>query len=357
MTRTKKMKLPNGFGQICFLKGNHRKPYRVMITVGTNEIGRPICKLLKPVSYFETYNDAYQALLDHHKNPYDVKKDITFKELYEEWIEIKEKDPNIKSLTLYDQGFKCLSNIHHMKVRDIKSKVIRDEIEKYRHLVRGPKNMKTVLNFVLDYALELEIVDKNYSRLTKISVDPKSNNHHISFTDEEISILWKNSNENIIKMILIQCYTGLRPGELTDLLVDNINLDENYMIGGFKTKAGTDRRIPIHPCIKEFIKHFMKISSGKNFDFLFMNSNGDKYTVENYRIKYKQIINKLGLNPEHKAHDPRKFFITIAKMYELNDFAIKLIVGHAIRDITESVYTERKFEWLYNEMCKIPLYE
>jgi integrase len=57
--------------------------------------------------------------------------------------------------------------------------------------------------------------------------------------------------------------------------------------------------------------------------------------------------------PNHKPHDPRKTFVTLAKKAEVNDFAIKRIVGHAIEDITENVYTERDIEWLCQEAAKI----
>ena len=57
--KNKRMRLPNGFGQISKLSGRLRKPYREMITVGFTEEGRSICKILKPVGYFETYNEAY----------------------------------------------------------------------------------------------------------------------------------------------------------------------------------------------------------------------------------------------------------------------------------------------------------
>ena len=71
-------RLPNGFGQITKISTkNLRKPYRAMVTVGKTEFGKPICKLLKPESYFETYNDAYKALIEYNKNPYDLGKDIT----------------------------------------------------------------------------------------------------------------------------------------------------------------------------------------------------------------------------------------------------------------------------------------
>lgn len=70
---SKRQRLPNGFGQITKLKQkNLRKPYRAMVTVGKTEEGRPISKLLKPTAYFETYNEAYEALLEYNKNPFDL---------------------------------------------------------------------------------------------------------------------------------------------------------------------------------------------------------------------------------------------------------------------------------------------
>lgn len=70
---TKRKKLPNGFGQISFLKGNLRKPYRAMISVAKTPLGRSICKVL---SYHATYNEAYEALLEYHKDPNKVESNI-----------------------------------------------------------------------------------------------------------------------------------------------------------------------------------------------------------------------------------------------------------------------------------------
>ena len=82
----KRRRLPNGFGQISEIKGrNLRKPFRAMVTVGKTSNGRPICKPLKPESFFPTYNDAYAALVEYNKNPYDLEASMTVKELYERW--------------------------------------------------------------------------------------------------------------------------------------------------------------------------------------------------------------------------------------------------------------------------------
>lgn len=58
-------KLPNGFGQISKIKGL-KKPYRVMICVGKTDKGRPISRMLRPGSYYETYKEAYDALVEYH---------------------------------------------------------------------------------------------------------------------------------------------------------------------------------------------------------------------------------------------------------------------------------------------------
>lgn len=80
----KRKRLPNGFGQITEIKGrNLRNPFRVMVTVGKTTEGKPICKLLKPRAYFPTYNEAYAALVEYWKNPYDLDNALTVKELYE----------------------------------------------------------------------------------------------------------------------------------------------------------------------------------------------------------------------------------------------------------------------------------
>lgn len=63
----------------------------------------------------------------------------------------------------------------------------------------------------------------------------------------------------------------------------------------------------------------------------------------------------LGLNPDHKPHDPRKQFVTMAKRYDVDEYVIKLVVGHVISDITESIYNDRSIENLRNEIEKIKL--
>lgn len=60
------------------------------------------------------------------------------------------------------------------------------------------------------------------------------------------------------------------------------------------------------------------------------------------------------LNMKHRPHETRHTFITNAKACNMDEYVLKLIVGHAIEDITEKTYTHRTIEQLKSEMEKLP---
>lgn len=96
--------------------------------------------------------------------------------------------------------------------------------------------IKSLFNILFDYALEYEIVDKNYAKTFEVSdeiIKEIDNNKtsHIIFTEDEMTILWDNAYKTkYVDWILIQCYMGWRPQELATLKISEINIDEWYMI-------------------------------------------------------------------------------------------------------------------------------
>lgn len=361
---SKRPKLPNGFGQITELKKkNLRKPFRVMVTVGTNEVGRPICKLLKPQAFFETYNEAYAALVEYNRSPYDLKDDITLKELYERWSSEYYKKLSDSRVTSLKCVWKCCGSIYNIKVHELRTYHIKDCIANtvcYKYKLE----IKILLSKMLDYAIEYELIDKNCARsinTSEISKEMKKNmRNHMSFTDEELQILWNNVNKmKGVDILLIQCYGGWRPKELGLIEVSNVNLEDGYIIGGLKTEAGMNRIVPIHPKIKEFVKKYYDEAISINSKYLFNITDKKSYknrcnlTYSSYKYLFLQIIDELGLDANHKPHDGRKCFVSKAKKYNVDEYAIKYIVGHSITDLTERVYTERETSWLISEMQKI----
>lgn len=375
----KRKRLPNGFGQISEIKNrNLRNPFRAMVTVGKTSTGRPICKPLKPESYFPTYNDAYAALVEYNKNPYDLKPDITVKELYEKWTAEYFKNATDNYIRTVTSAWAYCSSIYDMRVKDIRARHMKGCMEEgFRIETRGKKKgekiyatpgtksrIKSLFNNMLDYALEYEIVPMNYARTFELSGDiiveiEKNKKKHFPFDKKEVDLLWKHVNDvKFADWIIIQCYMGWRPQELATLRLNEVDLEKWYMQAGMKTEAGKQRIVPIHSKIRELVKRNYEFARSINSEYLF-NDKGQTHsgswsvTYDKYANRFEKVIKQLNLNPEHRPHDPRTTFVTMGKKSGMDEYALKEMVGHTIQDITESTYTVRDLEWLREDIEKI----
>lgn len=330
----KRMRLPNGFGQISKLKTKRlRNPYRAMVTDHWNENGKPV---RKTVGYFKTYNEAYEALIEYHKNPADEMSDITMKELYEKWSERHFR--TIVNSNIYSSAWKYAKSLYNMKVKDVRAVNIKLVLESEMP-PSTKKNLKHVLSMMFDYAIEYDIVEKNYARITSVDVSFDSE-HHDRLPDELITKIENMIDDGDVyaEMIYVLCYTGMRPSELCGVLTENINMDDLTITCGMKTEAGRDRVVPIHKKIKELIKSRMAVSGKKLYD------------VSYFTLRY----HKGDIIGDHDLHDCRVTFISRMKDAGADEYAIKRIVGHKITDLTEDVYTKRPISWLHQEIAKLP---
>lgn len=366
--RRKRVRLPNGFGQISKLGNpNYRKPYRVMIPAGKDEKGRSKAKLLKPNAYFATYNEAYAALTEYWNRPKN-EKNIKVGELYEMWKADRYRNYSEKVIhARYDFPWKYCTPVYDMNIRDVRASHIKycmyeNKISSERKGERAASSVmrekiKLIFNMLFDYAVENEYADKNYARIMKgeLTPDEKKNQAHLSFSEEELDRIRKSKGKNIyIDLLLIQCYSGWRPSEVLRLTTADVNLPKGSMTGGMKTENGKNREVPIHPYIADLIKGYYDEAVVCGRDLLFVTSSWKRAISYNtYQANFKNIKEELNLDPAHSLHDGRKTFITLAKNAGMDEFAIKKIVGHSTNDLTERVYTERKFEWLASEMKKI----
>ena len=370
----KRRRLPDGFGQISEIKNrNLRNPFRAMVTVGKTPDGKPICKPLKPESYFATYNDAYAALVEYNKNPYDLEPSITMQELYDKWLPEYEK--TVKSTKSATSAWAYCSGVYKMRVMDIRARHVKGCMEEGVAVIRGKEQhptatmknqIKSLFNMLLDYALEYELVDRNYSRtfnLTEETVKEIQSvkKEHIAFTDEEMDLLWANaSSKQGVDILLIQCYSGWRPQELGLLELKDVDLENWTFQGGMKTDAGENRVVPIHSRIQDLVLRKYQEAEALGSPYLLnwadpnnRNRKNLKLTYARYQKAFERIRDELKLNPNHRPHDGRTHFVTMAKRYGVDEYAIKYMVGHKISDITEKVYTRREFAWLREEIEKI----
>lgn len=372
-------KRANGEGSISY--DSRRKRYRAKITVGwefNEETGRTkqIVKTLG--SNYKTKGEASAALAEYFKNPFDLdNKDITFSQLYEIWFDDFTKDHESHKYRI-KSAYKYCSSIYNKKFRelsilDMKNCIYKGTSEITRGKYKGEQklatpstkeSMKYIFNHMFAYAIEARIVDRNYAKeftLDKKVFKEKEENHKekIPFSDEELQKLWKSSEFiPFADMIIYACYSGWRPSELIGLKISDVNLEEGFIKGGIKTTAGKNRLVPIHPLVKSIVEKYYNEAIGFGSKYLFNDISKKKgigLSYDQYLSRFNNVLRILKLRLDITPHYTRHTFISKAKSREvnMNEYILKLIVGHEIGDLTEHIYTHRELKDLKEEILKI----
>lgn len=365
------MKLPNGYGSVIKLPGKRRKPWAVKISYLQEQPDGTVKRKRKYLAYFAKQESALRYLAEYN-NGAVVSEHIkysevpTFAELYEKWKEYKKSfktklaDSTWKN---YGIAFEHLAPLHSVKIINIKVNDLQDCLNKYNHKSKSTIGcMRSVLKGVYSYAVMNEYVEQDLTQFLTYEYTKPSTSSHTRFSNEEISILWKNLYViNNVDIVLIYIYTGMRPSELLEVLTENVHIKEKYMVGGLKTENGYDRLIPLCDKILPLIQN----RYDPNRKYLINNKYGNHYTYGTYQNgNWNTVMRKLGF--KHAPHDCRYTFASLADNVKMNTVCLKIIMGHSIsdderrnykmetgHDITKGVYTQKTMAELLEEVNKL----
>ncbi|MDF2548781.1 MAG: integrase [Anaerosolibacter sp.] len=333
------MKNPNGYGSVYKLSGKRRKPFVARKTIGWDKEGK---QTYQTIGYYENRKDAMQALAEFNKNPYSIESStITFKEIYDQWKEGKFEGISRSAINGYNAAFDTSLELHEMKFVDIRTKHMQDVIRSSGKGHGTLRKIKVLFNQLYKFAMENDIVSKDYSQFVDIGKNTGESSRKV-FTTSEIERLFDVVNHiEYVDTILIMIYTGLRIGELLIVKTSNIDLDNRTMIAGIKTEAGKDRVIPINDKIFDMVAS--RASLGHKY--LITNNEGKSIGYYNYlKEKFTPIMEQLGF--DHKPHDCRHTFATLMSNAGADTIALQKIIGHASYSTTASIYTHKDIEQL-----------
>lgn len=333
------MRNESGYGTVSLIdkKSKRRKPYRVQIQTGWTDEGKPIRKTL---GYTETRAKGKQMLAEYHNQLYDIDlSNTTFEYLYEKWFEYK-KGTNLSESTLKRYKFykNHYENIKFKKFIDITREDLQYIIDEMSEsTAESQRKVLSVYSQIYRYCKGNNIkVGADVSILVNIKKSVQSTMHK-PFTDEEIQKLW-NSRNDIIDIVLIGIYTGLRPNEFFKIS----EVHDNYFITGSKTESGKNRVIPLNNKIKDIFQNlYNKEPFSKRF------SSPDSL----YQL-IKREFKSLNLG-SHSPYDCRHTFATLMARAKADEHCTKLIMGHRINDLTKRVYTHKLINELICEINKI----
>lgn len=345
----RKMKLPQGVGQVYKLKGTRRNPYIVRKTIGFENVNGKKKQIIKTIGYARTYQDGFNMLMSYNsdlvKNPNETKVVVTpeckykFKDIFEKWSKDFFSTTSKSTMNGYNAAFKGFVEIHNkvfatLKTRDYE-RIIADSGKNYSTI----RKMKFLLNMLYKFALKNEYVDKNYAELVDIAKYSNKNPNkrdREKFSKDDMGKIWAMPESDSKTITLMLLYTGTRVSELLDLKKKDVNLKERYFnVVESKTAAG----IRVVPICKKIYPYFESWMNRNDNELLFENKNHDPLLYRFFRDNYFEEINEL-LGTNHLIHDTRHTFISMCTEKSMNETVLKKIVGHAnAQSLTERVYT------------------
>ena len=355
--KTRKQKLPNGFGSIVKRTRNGKEEFRVYAPAVYDETIGDYYQ--PPLGRVVSYNDGYRLLMEYNDNPKEIEsKDITFGFICEKAIAQAIKECEKGKMTESNlRSIKGANNkVQKDKISNIKIlKLMFFQLQEYLDSLSIGYTSKgyqiNLFNRAISYAKNHLGVNINIDT-NKLDIGEKPEESIFKPIDyQDVNTLWLHKQSRTSQIILILIYTGLRPSELLNIKIKNVFLNENYMIGGMKTKAGSDRLIPIHSVIKSLIKNFYNIDS----EYLIHDENNKQISLKTFEIKFKELMIELKLiSKNYKPYCTRHTFATRADECNFKEAILKVILGHSIKnDVTNSVYIHRKKEQIIKEIEKL----
>jgi integrase/recombinase XerD len=213
---------------------------------------------------------------------------------------------------------------------------------------RKPEYINRQIQAIKSYA---KFINSDKLRSLKLFKERRGQSIRATMSDEEIEAFLrlppvygqynhKQRWEVYTLFFTICAYSGMRPGEVAKLTVDNVDLGRQvFVLEVTKTRP---RYVPIAPNLIPLLEEHMKNIKGQ---FLFappktkQKSKTRFFSRESWRVAFTQRIKALGIKRPHiSAYSLRHSFITRMIEEDVNIFKVQKIVGHRQLETT-AIYT------------------
>lgn len=206
------------------------------------------------------------------------------------------------------------------------------------------KNLKKFLNFLFQYNYIPHFV-LNSDLTYKPEVKPV-----LIFSEEDIELMINNlesKNSNFRTAFYLLLYTGLRPSDILDIKVDDIDLNKK-LLRYYSPKVKEYNIVPIHDELLPILEQ--RISEVKQSRLL------EYATVGEIGKAIRRFFEKLGLNKKgYNLRTFRKTYISLLYNSGVDLATASRLVGHRKITTTQKYYTHYSISKLQTELQKLRL--
>lgn len=336
------IKKANGMGSVYKLQGNRRKPWVACVTLSYQNKGEEVRQNRKIIGYYETEEMAEFSLWNYNKNPVlfnEIQQmgSFTFAAIYKDWSRTKYRNISQNAINGYKAAYAKCDSIKDVRIADLKTMHFQRIMDQSTLSMASDLKLKSLMVLVCEYAVQNDIISKNYAKYVIVN---KKDNHpdiHKPFTEAEIDKLFYHDNIPFVDTILIMIYMGFRVSELFSIKTKDVDVHNMVIRGGNKTEAGKHRLVPIHERIQSYISSYYH----RGNEYLICDlETGRKINYHIYRNLYFDKIMEM-LHMEHLPHDCRHTFATRLSNSGANGTSIKKLIGHSSYAMTEKIYTHK----------------
>ena len=345
------MKRPNGAGTVRKLGGKRRRPWAAVITTGWDpETGK---RKQKYVGYYETYQEAELALAVYRADPLP-KDDLTLEMVYAEWKAVHLRDLSADAIRVYSMAWKHLSALRDRKVEDIRTGQLQRVIDTARKKDGSPYSaaslrlVKTLAVMLWDYAVENDIVEKNYAKYIKLPRAKRKEKERFSALEVEKIRNAANAGVPNADAVYMMIMSGFRITEFLSLDRFTVDLERMTFTAGVKTDAGRNRIVPIHPTCVSFIRH----RPAQGGERMICYPNGRPVSSESFRKHYYKALEAIGVR-RLTPHATRHTFASMLAEAQVPTAEIQRLLGHANYALTANVYTHVDVEALRDAVSSL----
>lgn len=218
---------------------------------------------------------------------------------------------------------------------------------------RNPISITTINNYIRNLRVFFNWLDREYllkKNPMKRIQQLKNNRRAKEFISDDdfrklISQLDKSyfSEHRDLTMIYLMIDTGMRLGECSMLLVDDINLAKKQIfLRAENTKGRKDRMVFFSSKTETIVRRWLQYKDRYvESDYLFpVKHGGGAIAVSNFETNFKKYLNRAGLKDTISPHCLRNNFAKRCLMNGMDIFTLSKILGHSSVRVTEEAYLD-----------------
>lgn len=325
-----------GNGQGCVYQLPSGK-YKAEVTVGyyLDENGKRHRQYRSGV--FERKKDAIAAIQTLAQKTHEVKRQATFKELYDVWFPTHRAGKS--TLDCYSAAIKHFRDVWTLPVAQIDVDDLQECLDSCPAGKRTRENMRAVVGLMYKYGIPRHLIPENLNLAPFLIVSGEGAAHRESFTDTQIQrIRHAIGVVPYAEYVYCMIYTGFRPSEFLALTADSYDPARGTLTGGSKTEAGRGRVVTVSPKIKKLVE----AQHLRHGTFLFGDSNGGQFDLKYFTENcFYPALSAAGIdNPiveiaggvkrhRYTPHSCRHTFSTLLKRVNGSEKDKLELIGHA----------------------------